>query len=517
MDSKITILWADDEIELLKPHIIFLEERGYNVATANSGDVALDMVKATQFDMVFLDENMPGLSGLETLTKIKNLQPFTPVIMITKSEEEHLMDDAIGSKIADYLIKPVNPNQILLALKKTLENKRLVNQKNTVEYQQAFRNIGLSLTENLRYNDWVDIYKKLVSWELKLEEANDPGMIEIFKMQKTEANSLFGKFIESHYVNWLNGKEEAPLLSHTLFKKKINPLLETNEKYMVVVVDNLRFDQWKSLEALISESYRVVEEEIYFSILPTATQYARNALFAGLMPNQIEKLFPQFWVNDEEEGGKNRFEEDLLDTQLKRWNKPVKYAFNKITNLAAGKKLAENLSNILNNQINFLVYNFVDMLSHARTEMEIIRELASDESAYRSITKSWFNHSPLQEIIRQLAQRKIKLIITTDHGTIKVAEPTKVVGDKNVNTNLRYKNGKSMDYNKKEVFVVKNPEEAFLPRQHLSSSYIFAKGDLFFAYPNNFNHYVNYYRNTFQHGGVSMEEMLVPFIVLEPK
>ena len=518
MDSKIMILWADDEIELLKPHILFLEEKGYGVSTANSGDVAIEMAKSEKFDIVFLDENMPGLSGLETLTKIKAIHPVTPVIMITKSEEEHLMDDAIGSKIADYLIKPVNPNQILLALKKNLENKRLVNQKNTIGYQQEFRSIGLSLTENLKQTEWIEIYKKLVSWELKLDETNDPGMMDIFKMQKTEANLLFGKFIEANYIGWLNGKiQDPPLLSNTLFKKRIYPLLESGDKYMVIVVDNLRFDQWKVLEPLISETYRVVQEEVYFSILPSATQYARNALFAGLMPSQIEKQYPQWWLNDEDDGGKNRFEEELLDAQLKRWNKPVKFSFNKVTNLGAGKKLSENLSNITNNQLNFLVYNFVDMLSHARTEMEIIRELADDESAYRSITKSWFLHSPLQDIIKQLASKKIKLIITTDHGTIKVTEPTKVVGDKNVNTNLRYKNGKSMDFNKKDVFLVKNPEDAFLPRQHLSSSYLFAKNDLFFAYPNNYNHYVSYYRNTFQHGGISMEEMLIPFITLEPR
>lgn len=516
--EKINVLWADDEIDLLKPHILFLNEKGYEVKTATSGDEAIELVEKNNFSVVLLDENMPGLSGLETLNKLKSKSPQLPVIMITKSEEEHIMEDAIGSKISDYLIKPVNPNQILLSLKKTLDNKRLISEKTTSNYQQEFRQIGMSLSDKLSWDEWKEIYKKLVYWELELEKSKDESMFEILKMQKSEANKLYGKFIENNYVGWLNGKtQNPPLFSHTIFKAKVAPLLEKDEPTFVVLIDNLRYDQWKIIEPVIAEYFKVEQEELYSSILPTATQYARNAFFAGLMPSEIEKRFPKLWLNDEDEGGKNMHEEELLQEQLKRLGKDVKMSYHKITNHNAGKKLSENMSNLMQNKLNVIVYNFVDMLSHARTEMEVIRELADDEKAYRSITLSWFEHSPLHEIIKQIASKKCKMIITTDHGTIKVTEPTKVVGDKNVNTNLRYKQGKSLDYVKKEVFEVKNPADVFLPKQNVSTTYVFAKEDLFFAYPNNFNYYVGYYRNTFQHGGVSLEEMIIPFVTLSSK
>jgi CheY-like chemotaxis protein len=517
--DKIQILWADDEIDLLRPHILFLKEKGYDVATANSGDGALDLFQKQDFDIVFLDENMPGLSGLETLNRIKGIRPEIPVIMITKSEEEHIMEDAIGSKIADYLIKPVNPNQILLSLKKNLDNRRLVSEKITSNYQQEFRNIGMTLGDRLDHNQWVEVYKKLVYWELELDRSADKSMADVFKMQKTEANVQFSKFVEKNYIDWLNGKDKnPPVMSHTLLKSKVAPIIEKEPVTFLVVIDNLRYDQWKMLQPIIQQYFKIDSEELYYSILPTATQYARNALFAGVLPSEIEKRYPNLWLNDEEEGGKNLHEEELFAHQLKRWMKPdVKFSYNKVTNLAAGKKLAESVSNLMSNKLNIIVYNFVDMLSHARTEMEVIRELADDEAAYRSITVSWFEHSPLHDIIRQIAAKKARLVITTDHGTIKVTEPSKVVGDRNTNTNLRYKQGKSLDYVKKDVFEVRNPADAFLPRQHVSTAFVFAKEDKFFAYPNNYNYYVSYYRNTFQHGGISLEEMIVPVIQLSAK
>ncbi len=515
--DKIQLVWADDEIELLQPHILFLNEKGYQVHKAKSGDEAIELIREKQPEVVILDENMPGLSGLDTLSQIKGLNVSLPVIMITKSEEESIMEDAIGSKIADYLIKPVNPNQILLSLKKILENKRLISEKTTNDYRKEFSQIGLSISDQLTFSEWCELYKKIIYWELEIEKSTDKSMNEILKMQKSEANTQWFRFVEKNYLGWVNGKIQPPTMSHTVFKNKIIPEITKDENTFLVVIDNLRFDQWKVIQTRIHDFFKIDTEEIYCSILPSATQYARNAFFSGLMPSEMEKRFPNLWLNDEDEGGKNMNEEEFLREQLKRLGKDIKFSYNKITNFNAGKKLSEGLANLMQNKLNVIVYNFVDMLSHARTDMEVIRELADDEPAYRSLTLSWFEHSPLFEIIRQISEKKARLIITTDHGTVHVHEPTKVVGDKNVNTNLRYKTGKTLDYNKKEVFEVKNPSDAFLPKQHVSSAYIFAKEDKFFAYPNNFNHYVNYYRNTFQHGGVSLEEMLIPFITLTPR
>lgn len=515
--DKVNILWADDEIELLKPHILFLKEKGYNVNTVNNGDDAIDLFKSQDFDLVFLDENMPGLSGLETLQELKSIRSEVPIIMITKSEEEHIMEEAIGSKISDYLIKPVNPNQILLSIKKNLDNKRIISEKTTSAYQQEFRNIGMTITDDLSFEEWSDIYKKLVYWEMELQ-SSDNSMEEILKMQKSEANQRFCDFIEENYLDWLSvSTKDKPVLSHTLFKNKVAPELSKADSTFFIVIDNLRYDQWKMIQPIVTEFYKVESEELFYSILPTATHYARNALFAGLMPSEIEKLHPKLWVGEDEEGGKNMHEEALMAEQLKRLNMGIKFSYNKITNLAAGKKLADNLKNLLTNKMNIIVYNFVDMLSHARTDMEVIRELADDEPAYRSLTLSWFEHSPLFDIIKKAAEFKAQVVITTDHGTIRVKEPSQVIGDKNTTTNLRYKQGKNLRYEAKEVFEIVDPAKAFLPRVNVSTRYIFARDDYFFAYPNNYNYYVNFYRNTFQHGGISMEEMLIPIIKLSPK
>jgi CheY-like chemotaxis protein len=518
--DKIKILWADDEIALLKPHILFLDAKGYEIVTALSGDEAVDIIKDDRsIQAVLLDENMPGISGLETLLKIKQINNDLPVIMITKSEEEHIMDDAIGGKIADYLIKPVNPNQILLSLKKTIDNKRLVSEKTNTDYRKEFGQIGISINDNLSWDEWAELYKKIIYWELEMDKLQDKSMLDVLKMQKSDANNQFFKFIEKNYINWLNGKNpNPPTMSHTLIKNKfLKEIGSNNDPVFFILIDNLRFDQWKIIQPLVQDYFKVETEESFFSILPTATQYARNSIFSGLLPSEIEKRFPNQWLNDEEEGGKNLHEEAFMQAQLKRLGKDVKMSYNKITNINAGKKLSDNINNLMQNKLNVIVYNFVDMLSHARTEMEVIRELAENESAYRSITYSWFEHSPLFEIFKQLASKKVKIIITTDHGTVLVKEPTKILGDKNVNSNLRYKQGRALEYNYKEVFEIKNPSDAYLPVQHPSSRFVFAREDRFFAYPNNFNHYVNYYKNTFQHGGVSLEEIIIPYIVLNSK
>ncbi len=510
------ILWADDEIELLKPHILFLESKGYSVDPVTNGMDAIDKVQEKSYDIIFLDENMPGISGLEALAKIKEINPLVPVVMITKSEEEYIMEEAIGSKIADYLIKPVNPNQILLSIKKNLDHSKLVSQKTNSNYQQEFRQLGMLLNGRLDAQEWSDLYAKLVFWELELDKIEDSGMREILEMQKKEANHLFADFIEDNYLDWMNGTEDAPQMIHSLLKDKIAPKIG-KEQLAVLVIDNLRYDQWKMVEPIFTKYFVKEEEEIIYSILPTATHYARNAFFAGLMPSEIEKKFPNLWKNEEDEGGKNMHEKDFLEANLKRLGKNVKWSYHKITNVEAGKKLGDNFNTIKDNDVNFIVYNFVDMLSHARTEMEVIRELAENEAAYRSITVSWLEHSPLLDIIKKIADAGMRLVITTDHGTIRVKNPVKIVGERNTNTNLRYKAGRGLNYNAKEVFVVRNPQEAFLPKIKMSAEFVFAREQDFFVYPNNYNHFVNYYNDTFQHGGISLEELLIPYIVMKAR
>lgn len=513
--NKIKILWVDDEVDLLKPHILFLQNKNYEVITCQSGQEALEELQNTRVDIVFLDENMPGISGLETLSEIKVIDSSLPVVMITKSEEEFIMEEAIGSKIADYLIKPVNPNQILLSLKKSLDHSRLVSEKTTSSYQQEFRKIAMNMSMVNSYEEWVELYKKLIYWELQLEQIEDSGMFEILESQKVEANNQFGKFVDKNYVDWFTGGD-APVMSHTLFKNWILPEIK-DEKTLLIIVDNLRYDQWYSFEDTLSSFYKKIKEKSFCSILPTATQYARNAIFSGLTPLDMEKKYPQWWKNDTDEGGKNLYEDKFLEAQLKRLGLDLKWEYHKISSLKQGKQLSQNFKSQKDNDLTVIVYNFVDMLSHAKTEMEVIKELASNDKAYRSLTQSWFKNSPLLEIIQQAQTLGLKLIITTDHGTINVKSPSKVIGDKDTSLNLRYKTGRSLSYEEKDVLAAKDPSKIFLPTINMSSSFIFAKNDLFFAYPNNYNHYVSYYRNTYQHGGVSMEEMIVPFVVLEPK
>jgi CheY-like chemotaxis protein len=517
--SKIKLLWVDDEIESLTSQILFLENKGYEVKTKTNGFDAVEFVKDNIVDVVLLDESMPGITGLQTLQQIKEYNSSLPVVLITKNEAENLMDEAIGSQISDYLIKPVNPNQVWLSLKKIIDNKRLVAEKTTLSYQQEFRNLFMALNDNPDYNGWMDIYKKLVYWELEMKKSDSPEMLEVLQSQKSEANTEFFKFITKNYASWINTKAAAaPIMSHTLLKYKVFPHLEKGTPLFFVLIDNLRFDQWKAIQPIFSESFRIHEEETFYAILPTATQYARNAIFAGMLPVEIEKQFPVQWKNDDEEGGKNMFEEEFFKTQLKKSGKgDLKYSYTKITNNHDGQKLVDNIHNMLSNDINVIVYNFVDMLSHARTEMEVLKELAGDEVSYRSITQSWFEHSPLHGALKKIADKKLTLVVATDHGSVQVKTPAKVVGDKQTTANLRYKHGRNLNYEAKDVLAFRDPREAGLPVPNVNSSFIFAKGDLFLCYPNNYNHFVNYYRNTFQHGGVSLEEMIVPVIRMTNK
>ncbi len=516
MGRQIHILWTDDEIDLLTPYILFLEEKDYRLTTAANGTDAIRLVKENDFDLIFLDENMPGLSGLETLEEIKAITPSTPVVMITKNEEEDIMDEALGSKISDYLIKPVNPKQILLTIKKNIDTKRLVTEKTTSGYQSQFSQLGIQINSARTISDWLNIYSRLVYWEQELDNSATGGMDEVLRLQKTEANKEFARFIRTNYGNWFSGKaHDAPLMSYNLFRHKVFPLLDQG-KVMVILIDNLRFDQWKVIEREITDLFRTEEESIFCSILPTATQYARNAMFAGMMPGEIQDRYGRLWIDENEEGGKNAHEEELCRIQMQRLGITHSFNYEKVSNQRAGKKVLENYKDLLNFDLNILVYNFVDMLSHAKTEMDMIRELAFDESSYRSLVHSWFQHSYLYELLKNLSQHDLKLVITTDHGAVRVSNPVKVIGDRKTSVNLRYKQGKNLNYPAKEVYEINKPAEMHLPMSNVTTRYIFAMNNDFMVYPNNYNHFVNLYRNTFQHGGISMEEMLIPVSLLTP-
>ena len=527
---NITILWADDEIDLLKPHILYLEEKGYSVVPVQSGRDALDELETMVPDLVFLDEQMPGLSGIDTLKLIKQRWPQLPVVMITKSEEEHIMDDALGGKISDYLIKPVSPSQLLLTVKKHTERRRLQSEHSTQNYQQQFREIGMQLSDRMNTEEWQQMYRRLVYWDLELAGTDDDNIHDIFLSQKREANAQYCRFYEQHYLDWLNGREEKPLMSHTVLQQRLFPLLKSDGvsktpshsasqplSTFLIVIDNFRYDQLKFVQPLVEQYFRVERDDLYYTIVPTTTQFARNAMFAGLMPSEIERKYPQYWVNEDEEGWKNQYENELLDENLRRHGLAIKHSYNKVLNAQYGKKLVDRVPELMHMPLNVIIYNFIDMLSHARTDSDIVRELAENERAYRSLTLSWLEHSPLMEMLQALAGRNVNVIITTDHGSVRIDRPVRVKGDRDISVNLRYKQGRLLDYNPKEVFEVKDPAQLFLPRRHVTSPYIFCRGGDFFAYPNNYNEYVKYYMNTFQHGGISMEETLVPFVVLRPK
>ena len=517
-NTEAKILWVDDEIELLKPHIMTLQNRGCTVDTCNNGYDAIDMVTDNAYDMIILDEMMPGMTGLETLPLIKDIRPSTPVIMVTKSEEEDIMDKAIGSKIADYIIKPVNPSQILLLVKKHIHSHQLVREQTTADYRAEFGRISQMVESANSFSQWVGIYRKLIGWEIELSQSSDESIKEVLLYQKNEANQAFCRFVCRHYQDWINARDEdTPIMSHTLMRSKIFPVADNNKKVTLLLIDNFRYDQWRTIGPMLHNYYNTTVDELYCSILPTATQYARNAIFAGLMPLAIDKLMPNKWLNDNEEGGKNMYEEEFLRRQLQQAGKSYKMSFDKLVRPEAGRKLIDNINRVYDADFSVIVYNFLDILSHARTETEIIRQLTEDDASFRSLTRSWFEHSELFVLLKMLAERGHTVIITSDHGTVRVDNPIRVQGDRETSSNLRYKTGRNLAYNYKEVYEITKPEQIQLPSSSLTSSYIFAYNHDFFVYNNDANRHIRYYRDTFQHGGISMEEMLVPFIVLQPK
>lgn len=520
MGAKGKILWIDDEIELLKPHIILLEKRDYEVDTAANGENALEMARRKHYDLIFLDENMVGMSGLETLPLLKEIDPSAPVVMVTKNEAESVMEEAIGGQIDDYLTKPVNPAQIIAASKKFLESKRIKSEKLTREYLQGFSEISRKIMEPLDWEEWKDIYVKMVKWSMELDRNPELGFEQTLSDQFRQINVEFSKFVERNYKDWLEGGEYAPTLSPHVFGKHVEPLLKSGKPTFFFVVDCMRYDQWLVMEELLRPYYDF-ETDFYSSILPTATPYARNAIFAGLFPLDIQKYYPQWWVHEArtEDHKLNAHEYDLLKEQVRRKRLKLKNGvqYVKIHETEFGKRIEQNILSYLQSSLTAIVVNAVDMIAHSRSDFAILKEIAPDESAYRSLTRSWFRHSSLFGMLKTLSEKDVKIVVTTDHGSVRCMRGVKALGDRDTSTCLRYKFGKNVKSDAKSAMRIPDPTEYKLPKQGITVNNIIAKEDYYFVYPTDFHHYLQKYRDSFQHGGISPEEMIIPVATLSPK
>lgn len=522
MDNKANILWVDDEIELLQSNILFLKQKGYDLFEATNGDDAVNIIREKNIDLVFLDEMMPGKGGLETLIEIKDIEPSLPVVMVTKNETESLMEDAIGKKISDYLLKPVNPKQMLLVCKKILDAKRLKGDQVSRDYIQEFNQISMALMGDLSLEDWINIHIKMTNWEIELDEHPELGLKQTILDQRRECNVEFSKFVERNYRTWVNSVNDydKPVLSNQVVDKYLIPDLDKYKSVFFFVVDCMRLDQWLMMEKYLNDYFRI-SKSYYYSLLPTATPYCRNAIFAGLFPSEIEKHYPQLWKsNDDDENSKNNFEKEFLQKLIDRRkiNLRNELKYTKIMDSDFSRGIESRIQSFTDIHLNAIVINFVDMIAHSRSDTAILKEIAPDESAYRSLTESWFEHSSFFGMLRQLSGRPdVKVIITTDHGSIRCLHGVKAMGDRESSTNLRYKYGRNVKAESRNAIYVKNPLEFRLPQRNGLVNYIIAKEDFYFVYPTDYHKYLNQYNDTFQHGGISMEEMILPVISLESK
>lgn len=514
------ILWADDEVDLLRPHILFLETKGYDVTSVSNGADAVDRVRDGRFDLVLLDEQMPGMGGLETLEQIKDVAPDVPVVMVTKSEEERLMEEALGGRISDYLTKPVNPSQILLTIKRLLDRSRLRTERVSQDYLQSFNEITRALLNPLSHAEWTDIYQKLVRYDLELE--GDENARQILEDQFREANREFGRFIEDQYVDWIEHVEDEPdehrpALSHEVVPRYVVPEMKRDKPVIFIVIDCMRFDQWLEFEKLLYGAFEM-EKSFYYSILPTATPYSRNAIFSGMLPREIAQRYPRIWeAGEDDEHSRNRNEEEFLSDLLERRHVDARLRYEKLVGTQDGREFAQQSADFTQYDLSAIVINFVDILAHSRSDSDVLKEIAPDERAYRALTRTWFEHSWLYQAFMDFSKMDATIVVTTDHGAVRSLHATKVIGDRETSTALRYKYGRNLKCDKRHAIFVKDPETYGLPRRGINTNYIIAKEDYYFVYPTNFHHYQNLYRDTMQHGGASLEEMILPVVTLRPR